>query len=251
MKSLAMAVLLAATGLSLMGCVHQQPLISHAHVGHCLTHWSDTPDNQGLFPVARQELETARREADAALGADLSPEQKAIHIRNVGRALNPDAERLGPGLGYGAIRALEAGVEHLEYAATSDDASANVVSAVADLSEIGDNIVERMRNAAARAKSADVRDAATLDQAALELRGTLRAIAVGVDANGDGRIDAVAGEAGFEQLQSQLTAMLARETHPKYQPLEKKYLLGLVRMPDGRWMFTSLRKALSKPTYGF
>jgi hypothetical protein len=250
MKTLAMAVLAVAGACSLMGCVHQQPLISHAHVGHCLTHWSDTPDNQGLFPVARQELEAARREADAALGENLDPARKAIHIRNVARALNPDAERLGPGLGYGAIRALEAAVEHLEYAATSEDASANVVSAVADLSEIGDNILERLRTAAARAKSADVRDAAGLDQTALELRSTLRAIAVGADANGDGRIEPAAGEAGFEQLQGQLDAMLARE-NPKYAPLPKKYLLGLVRLPNGQWVFTSLRKALSKPTYGF
>lgn len=250
MKTLAM-VLVAVSGLWLGGCVHQQPLISHAHVGHCLTHWGDTPDNQGLFPVARQELAAAQHEADAALGASLSAAQKATHIRNVARALNPDAERLGPGLGYGAIRALEAGVEHLEYAATSDDASPNVVSTVADLSDIGDNILERMRAAAARAKSADVRDAGALDQTALELRSTLRGIAAGVDANADGRIEPVAGEAGFEQLQAQLDAMLARETNPKYEPLDKKYLLGLVRLPSGRWVYASLRKALSKPTYGF
>jgi hypothetical protein len=45
--------------------------------------------------------------------------------------------------------------------------------------------------------------------------------------------------------------MLARETNPKYQPLEKKYLLGLVRMPNGKWMYASLRKALGRPTYGY
>jgi hypothetical protein len=250
MKSLAMPALVVACGLSLMGCVHQQPLISHAHVGHVLTHWGDTPDHQGLLPVARQELEAARREADAALADNLSPTQKAVHVRNISRALNPDAEQLGPGLGYGAIRALENAVEHLEYAATSDDASTNVVSAVAGMSAIGDNMLERLRAAAARAKSADMRNAAGLDRTALELRSTLRGIAVGIDANGDGRIDPVVGEAGFEQLQTQLDAMLARETNPKYEPLPKKYLLGLVRLPSGKWGFTSLRNALSRPTYG-
>jgi hypothetical protein len=251
MKSLAMLLLLFSVGPVLTGCVHRQPLISHAHVGHTVTHWGDTPDEQGLLPVARQELETARQEAEAALADNISPQQKATHIRNVARALTPDAEKLGPGLGYGAIRALEAAVEHLEYAATSDDASANVVTSVAELSGIGDNILDRLRTAAARAKSADVREAAVLDQTALELRTTLRDIATGTDANGDGRIEPTVGEAGFAQLQGQLDAMLAREENPKYQPLPKKYLLGLVRMPDGRWVFASLRKALSKPSYGF
>ncbi len=237
MKSLSLLVLLVAFGSSLVGCVHRQPLISHAHVGHTMTHWGDTPNQQGLLPVARQELETARREADLALAATATPNQKAAHIRNVARALNPDAEKLGPGLGYGAIRALEAAVEHLEYAATSDDASTNVVTSVVELSAIGDNLLERMRAVAARAKSADVRDAAVLDRTAVELRATLRDIAV--------------GENGFEHLQQELDAMLARETNPKYHPLEKKYLLGLVRLPDGKWVYASLRKAMGRPTYGY
>jgi hypothetical protein len=233
MKSLLLLILLVGFGSSLTGCVHRQPLVSHAHLGHCLTTWRDTPGQHGLLPVARQELDTARREADIALTNSLNPAQKATHIRNVARALAPDAEQTGPGLGYGAIRALEAGVEHLEYAATSDDASTNVVSSVAGLSAIGDSLIERMRAAAARAKSADVRDAAALDRTALELRETLGGIAT-----------------DFDQMQQQLDAMLAREENPKYQPLEKKYLLGLVRLPSGKWMFASIREALSKPTYG-
>src|SRR5262245_3845595 len=205
MKPLALLMLVLVLGSSLEGCVHRQPLVSHAHLGHCLTTWRDTPGQHGLLPVARQELDTARREADAALGVSLSPAQKAAHIRNVARALAPDAEELGPGLGYGAIRALEAAVEHLEYAATSDDASQNVVSSVAGLSAIGDSLIERLRIVAGRAKTADVRDAAALDRTALELRGSLGEIA-----------------GGFDQLQQQLDAMLARE-NPKYEPLEKKY----------------------------
>jgi hypothetical protein len=48
----------------------------------------------------------------------------------------------------------------------------------------------------------------------------------------------------------QLDAMLARESDPKYAPLPKKYLLGVVRLPSGKWVFASLRKALSRPSYG-
>lgn len=240
MKTVALPALVFVCGIALTGCVHRQPLISHAHVGHCLTSWRDTPHHQGLLPVARQELETARREADAALAENLGAAQKTAHIRNVARALNPDAEGLGPGLGYGAIRALEAALEHLEYAATSDDATTNIVAAVAGLSTAGEKMLEQLRSTATRAKSADVRDAASLDRTALELRAALRSIATG----------SAGGDAGFDQFQAQLDAMLSRETNPKYQPVPQKYLLGLVRLPSGKWRYTSLHKAMAKPNYG-
>jgi hypothetical protein len=331
MKSLALAILAIVSSLSLLGCAAQKPLISHAHVGHGLTHWMDTPGNQGLFQVARQELDVALREADAALAGDFAPAQKALHLENVVYALNPagvpsaaatgspgSGNRAGhaghadhasgaalstgsavrPGLGYGAIRALESAIEHLEYAATSDDASTNIVSSVAPIAEMGLAIVERLQAVEAQALAArrgdtgafrvasvegpaasDVgrgatgrpgvtraatggsssgsafssaaADGAALDRAAVELRAKLRAAAQGYDADGNGRIDATAAEAGLVQLHAQLDAMLARESDPKYAPLPKKYLLGVVRLPDGRWIFTTIRKALSRPRYGY
>src|SRR5687768_12537894 len=51
MGTLARLAAIVAFGSSLVGCAHQQPLISHAHVGHGLTHWQDTPGNKGLFTV--------------------------------------------------------------------------------------------------------------------------------------------------------------------------------------------------------
>lgn len=249
MKSIALWMLIVACGLA-GGCAHRQPLISHAHVGHCLTTWHDTPDKQGLFHVARQELEAARRESEAALASDQTPIQKAVHLDNVAHALNPDLQPLGPGLDYGAIRALESAIEHLEYAATSGDASQNVVASVAALSEIGLALTDRLRAAAVRAKSGGVNDPAALDRIAIELRSTLRVAIDGSDANGNGEIEATAPEAGIEQLHAQLNAMLTRETDPVYEPVPTKYVLGLVRLPDGRWVYQSLRKLLGKPTYG-
>jgi hypothetical protein len=253
MKHTWLSLIPVACCLVFAGCAHRQPLISHAHVGHGLTHWTDTPDNKGLLQVAHEELETARREAEAALASNGNAEEKARHLSNVSHALDPGAgEQQGPGLGYGAIRALEAAVEHLEYAATSDDASANVVSSVASVSELGIAIVARMRASNDKAQAArDLsRDPAALDQIALELRNSLRAAAAGVDADRNGSVDSTANEAGLEQLHVQLNAMLARETQPKYEPVPRKYLLGLVRMPDGKWVFTSIRKAMSRPSYG-
>ncbi len=235
---------------SLLGCAHQQPLISHAHVGHGLTTWQDTPGNKGLFTVAREEIDIARREADAALSA-ASAAEKATHIDNAAHALNPDVQPKGTGLGYGAIRALGSAVEHLEYAATSDDASANIVSSVAPLSQLGEGVLGRLRTTAAGAKTAGIDDPVALDRTAVELRAGLAAAAQGIDANRDGQIDATATEAGLDQLHAQLQAMLDREADPKYAPLPRKYLLGLVRMPNGKWIFTSIRNALSRPSYGY
>jgi hypothetical protein len=241
MKNVLLPAFVVFCALMFAGCVHRQPLVSHAHVGHCLTTWRDTPGRQGLLPVARAELETARREAAAALADDLSGAQKIAHIRNISHALSPDAERLGPGSGYGAIRALEGAIEHLEYAATSDDASANLVTAVAQLAVTGGRILERLRGAAARAKAADTRDVAALDRTALELRAALKTMTMG--SAGD-------EEAGLDQFQAQLEAMLARETNPRYQPLPERFLLGLIRMPNGKWRYVAPHKALARPTYG-
>ena len=250
MKSIATWMLIAACGF-VSGCAHRLPLISHAHVGHCLTTWHDTPQERGLFQVALAELDTAQSESTAALASDRSVVQKAVHLDNAAHALNPDVQPLGPGLDYGAIRALESAIEHLEYAATSGDASQNIVSSVAGLSEVGLAIAERLRTAATQAKSAGANDPAALERAAVALNSTLQAAIAGVDANGDGRIEPNAAEAGMQQLRGQLDAMLARESDPAYQPVERKYLLGLVRLPDGKWIYQSLRKMLGKPDYGY
>src|SRR5688572_1286993 len=133
MTRIAVILLLAAGALALGGCAHHQPLLAHAHIGHCVTSWHDTPDNRGLLEVAEQELATALHESRAALIRDICPSQKPRHLRNAVHALNPDAQHTGPGLGYGAIRALEGAIEHLEYAATSQDASRNVTTSVPTL----------------------------------------------------------------------------------------------------------------------
>lgn len=249
MGSLARLAAVLAFGSSLLGCASQQPLISHAHVGHGLTHWQDTPGNKGLFTVAREEIDIARHETDAALTATSGPE-KITHLNNAAHALNPDVQRAGTGLGYGAIRALESAVEHLEYAATSEDASQNVVSSVAPLSQLGDGILARLRSAATEAETRGATDTVALDRKAVELRAKLTEVMQGVDANRDGRIDTNTSEAGLDQLHSQLQAMLQRENEPKYAPLPRKYLLGIVRLPDGKWIFTSIRNALARPSYG-
>jgi hypothetical protein len=243
-------VLASVSLLGLVGCAHQQPLISHAHVGHCLTQWHDTPENRGLLEVAEQELARAHAEAHAALTAASGPTQKAEHLNNAARALNPDAGQGSSTGDYGAIRALESAVEHLEYAGTSQDASPNLVTSVAALSEIGVGILQRLRTASEQARAANSNDAISLDRKAVELRALLHFAAVGQDADGDGFVEPTAEEAGLMHFRARLDDTLAREINPKYQPLPRRYLLGLVRLPDGKWAFLPWNK-LARPNYGY
>ena len=136
-------VLIAFSLLGAGGCAHQQPLISHAHVGHCLTHWYDTPGNRGLLEVASEQLDRARGATDAALSVGSDPAKKAWHLAEAAHALKVEAESADAET-YGAIRAFESAVEHLEYAGTSDDASPNLVASVAALSDMGVGIAERL-----------------------------------------------------------------------------------------------------------
>ncbi len=71
-------------------CTHQMPLVSHAHIGHSLDYWHDTPENMGLYEVAGQELQTAIHSANQALAAGLSRAQQQALLADALHALDPD-----------------------------------------------------------------------------------------------------------------------------------------------------------------
>ena len=213
-------------------CTTSAPLKSHAHIGHAMTTWHDTPGQEGLYVVARRELAVAVSEADAAVFAAGDERARRRHLENVLNALNPDRQPIGTGHGYGAIRALEGAVEHLEYAAASEDASDNFVASVVDLADHGDAILERLRRA--EALTAESLAAAPIAvPATLAIRDALRAAS-----SGDG--------GGVAGLESRLQAMLDRERDPDYQPVSRRYVLGLIRLPNGVWGFRPARRAVAR-----
>lgn len=223
--------------LLVSSCVNTLPLISHAHLGHSLTSWHDTPDNDGLLVTAKNEVAVAMREADLAWLAQNDLEKISYHLKNCINALNPDLQPIGTGAGYGAIRALEGTVEHLEYAASSDDASLNMVSSVAVLAEQGTAIAQRLKAAIELAQSGQNADPQALGNIAFKLRHQLKFATEGRDLDDSGGIDGDSMEIGLNQFDNQLDAMLEREADPPYEPLERKYVLGLVRLPSGKWDF--------------
>lgn len=249
MKTVAKLFIFSGIVLLGSGCVNTMPLISHAHMGHSLTSWHDTPGNDGLLVVAKKEVAIAMREADLAWLAQNDPNKTSYHLNNAVNALNPDVQPLGTGEGYGAVRALEGAVEHIEYAASSDDASLNMVSSVAVLGEQGAAIIQRLKAAVELARDSQNADAQALGNLAFKLRHQLKFATEGRDLDSSGGIEMESTEIGLNHFDAQLQAMLDRETDPPYEPLERKYVLGLVRLPNGSWDFR-IGRPLRRSTSG-
>ena len=229
-------ILLCAVCTVLMGCTRSLPLISHAHIGHSLTAWRDTPDQEGLFVVAEKETKVAFEHAQQAVNNAQTPAIARQHLSNVVHALNPDIQSEGSGLGYGAIRALEGAVDHIKFAAESKDASNNLIASTKQFSYGARPLLDRLRLAVEVAQLARRSSAAELPGLADELRQLMYQNLNGKDTDGNGIVDPASDEHGLAQLRQGLVSMLSNEK-PPYNPLGRKYLLGLIRLPNGQWVY--------------
>ena len=225
--------------LILTACAQQMPLISHAHMGHSLTAWHDTPDNEPLLVVAEKELVIALREIDLAIAAPGSDERRE-RVANALHAINPDFQPAGVGLGYGAIRATEATLDHLEFAAGSEDASNNLVQSVSAIATPGERVILHLRAAQTSADLALRGSDNVLAARAEEVREQLQLAALG-----DGEFH------GLDGIRTAVETMLERETDPRYEPLPRRYVLGLVRLPNGRWGYRLPRRQSSFRSAGY
>lgn len=240
MKTLA----LVFAGLLFAGCAQKMPLISHAHIGHSLTAWHDTPDNEALLIVAEKELAIALAESTSIVKAT-GAANKRHHFRNVVNTLNPDFQGAGPGLGYGAIRATQGTAEHLEYAAQSPDASDNIVTTVVKLTEQIYAISSRLNQALQLAISAENEPDERLAELGVALNEQLHLAVAGEASASNTGTDIASGEIGIARLHDAMQSMLDRETEPRYEPLARRYVLGLVRLPNGQWGYRLPRRQSS------
>jgi hypothetical protein len=139
-------------------------------------------------------------------------------------ALAPDA---GAGLDFGLLPAVEETISHMEFAAESEDASANVRESVPRIARRTDEIIGRCEQ---------VR---VLGQAALHATSPLEASTLSEEVLGlsERIVDGgPAGAYGLAQLRADVEAMIARED-PPYTTVDSWYLLNLVRLPSGKWDF--------------
>jgi hypothetical protein len=228
-------VVLGLGGVLLAGCGHTLPLVSHAHVGHALTTWRDTPDEQGLFVVAEKEVTIAWQHAQAAQQTSATVARQ--HVAGVIHALDPKHQATGPGLGYGGIRALTGAANHLEFASTSDDASRNIVKGAEAFVKQTAVVIENLKLAVDVAILAQKSSDAETSGLTVELEQLINRSLNGADVDGNGTIGNTTEEFGLMQIRQQLWEMLTHE-HPPYQPIGRRYLLGLVKLPNGRWVYS-------------
>jgi len=224
-------VVLGLGSFLLVGCGRTLPLISHAHVGHALTAWRDTPGEQGLFVVAEEEITIAWRDAQAARASAILARQDLARVIS---ALDPKPQATGSGLGYGGIRALTGAASHLEFASTSDDASQNIRKGAEAFKKQAAVVIENLTLAVDIAVLAQESSDAELSGLTEEIEKIIDRSLNGADVDGDGSIGNTAEEIGLKQMRQQLLAMLSRE-NPPYHPIGRRYLLGLVRLPNGSW----------------
>jgi hypothetical protein len=148
---------------------------AHLHIGHVMTNWRDTPGARGFLPVAVDEARVAVLHAGlAARGSSL--EDIKLHAGHVLHALDPGVEPKGPGAGYGVKRAAAGALQHLDFAARAEGATASVTQYAAKVSPTLSAMLEWVDEAIAAAQRIrTATDAAEAARAAADLANlTLR-----------------------------------------------------------------------------
>jgi hypothetical protein len=223
-----LALLMAA------GCVSRPPSIAHVHLGHALTAVHVTPNRDGYLVVAQARAAEALTSAQQAKAAATLQDMQA----GIAAAVNASSSEEN----FGLKQSLVLAANHVSFAATSDDASANVQQAAPVFAQDISRIVERCELVALLGK--DVANSQSKDEAAVLAEEILKLTAAnmsGDDADNDGKSGATPAEYGVQQLRSEFDLIIARES-PPYRTVDQWYLFNLVRLPSGRWVFDKLNR---------
>jgi hypothetical protein len=218
--------------LALVGCVSRPPSIAHVHLGHALTGVHVTPGKQGYLLVAEKQAEDVYALAEKARKATSIAELKA-QVDAANAATN-SKER------FGLKHSLVMASNHISFAATSADASANVQQGAPRFARNIVRVVERCELIDLLGR--DVLASASLEEAQL-LAGEIALLAQanleGEDSDKDGVVGGSPAEFGVKQLRAELDGIIARES-PPYRTVDQWYLFNLVKLPNGVWVFDRL-----------
>jgi hypothetical protein len=198
--------------LSASGCVTRPPTIAHVHVGHALTGVHVTPGQAGYLLVA---------------------EERAVAVRDLA-TVSDDS--------FGLRHSIVQASNHITFAATSDDASANIRASAPQFARDIVRVVERCELIGLLGKdvaaTTSVQEGQTL---AAEIAKLAQQNIDGEDADGDGLVGGKPAEYGMKQLRTRLSEMIARED-PPYRTVDQTYLFNLVRLPNGKWVFDKFKR---------
>lgn len=190
----------------------QQTSPAHAHIGHVMDEWRDTPDGRGLLPTAVGEAEVAAQHASLAARDPNNLDAMKLHTGHVIHAVAPSEEPSGPGLGYGVKRAAEGTATHIELAADADGASQNVSVHSTHVATSARNTVQRADEVVRLAKQIQAASSASAAAPLVEqLRTLAEQLVTGADADGDGQVGWQEGEGGLEQAEQHMMLMMRGE----------------------------------------
>jgi hypothetical protein len=212
---IALVVFTIAVG-SAAGALAQPANPVHAHIGHVMTAFTDTPKGLGLLPAAEAEARIVAQHAALAAKSTADLDAMKLHVRHMMHAIDPTlTENTGPGLGYGLKKAVAAATYHIEMAAKEKDASPNVKTHSAHVVASNTNTIRRADELIDLAQRLRNASAAT-DAAAMvgQINAVAAALIPGVDANKDGRVGWESGEGGLQQAQMHMVLMKKGESLP-------------------------------------
>ena len=228
-RSLALLALLIASG-----CVTRPPTIAHVHVGHALTGVHVTPGQAGYLLVAEERAVAVRDLAQKATAATSLPQIKTDVAAAVSATTSDDS--------FGLRHSIVQASNHIAFAATSDDASANIRGSAPQFARDIVRVVERCELIGLLGKdvasTTNVQEAQTL---ASEIANLAQQNIDGEDKDGDGVVGGKPAEYGMKQLRTQLDQMIARE-NPPYRTVDQTYLFNLVKLPNGKWVFDKFKR---------
>lgn len=199
-------------GFAAFSALPAQANEAHAHIGHVMTKWNDTPDQKGFLPVALAEAKVAEAHAGLAASdlADLA--SMKLHSRHVLHALDPSVETSGPGAGYGVLAAAEGTKAHIGFAAASDGASDAVKLHATHVSEAAGAVVKRAEDIKLLITeilaAPDDKTAAPMVE---KMQAGVVTLTSGIDLNGDGNIGWADGEGGLAVAETHMGFMMDAE----------------------------------------
>jgi hypothetical protein len=170
----------------------------HLHIGHVMTNWRETPGNVGFLIAATSDAKVAVIHAKLAATTPDNLDQMKLHAGHVLNALDPSIEPRGPGSGYGVKKAAAGALQHLDFAAKAEGASANVKSHAVQVSASLTDAIQWMDQAIATAQK--IRAAGSAAEAA-PLTKELVALTTQI----------VEGEGGLTEAQTQMRLMMKGE----------------------------------------
>lgn len=186
--------------------------VAHAHIGHVMTKWSDTPKQWGFLPTALMEAKIAAQHAGFAASKPGDLKYMQTHIKHVVHALNPNVIAKGPGHNYGVVMAATNAAKHIGLAAKSPGATKNIKLHTTHVSASAKNAVTWAKKATNL--SLKVLAASSAEQAAplvKKIKAMTDALTTGIDANGDGKVSWKKGEGGLAVANKHMGFMMKGE----------------------------------------